>query len=221
LIFSNELIRTEGARKILDFSQENGVETLEVSASVFNAISVKENPQGIAAVFSQTWRSVDDVFGDISGLWLALYEVADPGNLGTIIRTMDAVGGKGILLVGNCTDPYDPGAIRASMGAIFSLDLCKIERSKLIDLIHQRKILAIGTSDKARTEFHQQEYQKNMILLMGSEREGLSQDLQAVCTGMVSIPMMGIGDSLNLAVATGVVLYEILNQVRTDIVRKK
>ncbi len=215
LIIAPELIRTDGAKKILQMGTESQMDVLEVIPSVFQTLAAKENPQGIAGVLRQEWSSAEEVLQDFSGLWLALYEVADPGNLGTIMRTMDAVGGKGIFLVDNCTDPFDPVSIRASMGALFSLKLCRVTLQEFSSIIKKNLLYTLGTSDEAKTDFHNENYRKDMILCMGSEREGLPSKIINVCSGMVSIPMLGISDSLNLAVATGIVLYEILDQIRS------
>ena len=212
LVIAPELIHTKGGRKALELAAHKNMEVLEVSTSVFNSISEKDNPQGIAGVFVQTWTDSLSIDTSNLGLWLGLFEVADPGNLGTIMRTMDAVGGKGLFLIDNCTDPYDPSAIRASMGAVFSQKLCKMSKLDFVDKIKSNSLYAIGTSDAAIKDFHDQRYQKEMILCMGSERQGIPSDIKEVCAATVSIPMLGTGDSLNLAVATGIVLYEILHQ---------
>ncbi len=187
---------------------------MEVSKSVFSSFSLKEGPQGLAAVMRQKWDNVASIELDPMGLWVGLDSVADPGNLGTIMRTMDAVSAKGIILIDQCTDPYDPLAIRASMGAVFSLKFIKIGSTDYISFIKTKKIFCIGTSDSAKQDYQSVKYPENMILMMGSERQGLHAQLVEICNHVVSIPMTGKSDSLNLAVATGVMLYEVYNQHR-------
>jgi len=145
-------------------------------------------------------------------LWTALDSVADPGNLGTIMRTMDAVGGRGIILIGQCVDAYDPSSMRASMGAIFSLEIIKTDLQDFIEWKRNNNVMLIGTSDKASTLYTGVQYPGDLILLMGSERQGMDPELEAICDLTVRIPMEGSSDSLNLSIANAIVLYEIYHQ---------
>lgn len=183
-----------------------------VSDEVFRSFSIKEGPSGLAAVIRQHLLDMNDLFTVFSGVWVCLWEIADPGNLGTILRTMDATGVKGLILAGNCTDPYDPTAIRASMGGVFSKILVKSNLNKLVEMINTHSIAAYGTSDAADNYYREVRYPQDMLLIMGSERQGIPDQLSELCTTMVNLPMKGVCDSLNLAVATGVLLYEILDQ---------
>jgi TrmH family RNA methyltransferase len=149
-----------------------------------------------------------------SNTWVVLDSVADPGNLGTILRTHDAVGGMGVILLDQSTDPYDPSAVRGSMGALFTQSLARAKFSEFAEWKRRRGYAVIGTSDKAKVDYHSYEYPPALVLLMGSERQGLQEHHLALCDEVVGIPMLGKSDSLNLAVATAVVLYEILNQRR-------
>ncbi len=208
LLYSPNYLKSEIGKQVLTLAENEKINCLELSEDVFQTISQKENPQGIGAVVRQRWNELSNP----AGVWVGLSEIADPGNLGTIIRTCDATGAKGVILIGNCTDPYDPTALRASMGGIFNKELVKIEEDKFVHWVEENKIAVIGTSDAAVCDYRTYHYPLSMILLMGSEREGLSNNLQRICRETVSMPMKGSCDSLNLAVATGVVLYEILYQ---------
>lgn len=215
LVVAPELLKSDFGRQLVAAQQSQGVPVMEVSSEVFQRISLKEGPQGIAAVVRQRWTPLDAVqLNEQSGIWVALDSVADPGNLGTILRTLDAVGGQGVILLDQSTDPYDPSAVRASMGALFSLSLVKASLAEFAGYKHARGWTVVGTSDKARTDYHAYRYPQPLIVLMGSERQGLQEQHLALCDEVVSIPMLGKSDSLNLAVATAVVLYEILNQRR-------
>jgi TrmH family RNA methyltransferase len=193
------------------------ISVLELEASVFTWLSQKEHPQGIAAVCQQRWQSLEELVPTPGNLVVALDSVADPGNLGTILRTLDAVCGKGIILLDQSTDPYDPGAMRASMGALFNLELVRASLSEFIAWKKLHALKVIGTSDAAADDYFGYAYPDAMVLLMGSERKGLTPAHLKICDGVVSIPMSGSADSLNLAVATAVVLYEIFNQRRTQL----
>ena len=136
----------------------------------------------------------------------------DAGNLGTIMRTVDSAGGRGVVLLGNCVDPFSPEAVRASMGAIFSIDLIHADIDSFLDWQRKFQYLLIGSSDKGRIHYRSSSYAQDMILLMGSEQKGLNPALTDICSKIVAIPMRGSSDSLNLAVATGIILYEIMDQ---------
>jgi TrmH family RNA methyltransferase len=145
-------------------------------------------------------------------LYIALDAVQDPGNLGTILRTSDAVGGKGVILLDHSTDPFDLATVRGSMGAIFSQQLVKATLAEFGEWKKRCKCKVIGTSGAATHTYHQYPFSMPMVLLMGSERQGLTEAHVALCDDVVKIPMVGRSDSLNLAIATAVVLYEIFNQ---------
>jgi len=193
---------------VLNRANARAVEIVEVSKEVFESISSKNGPQGLAAVVRQKWTALNTITGQ-GGLWLALFEVADPGNLGTILRSMDGAGGNGIVLIGNCTDPYDPTAVRASMGAIFSKRLVKASENEFIGWVKESGKTLIGTSDRSPITFRSISYNIDMVLLMGSERQGIPPTLEKECHTLVSIPMSGVCDSLNLAVAASILIYEI------------
>lgn len=219
LVIAPGLLKSAFGKELVESQRARGVEVLEVSDEVFLRLSLKEGPQGLAAVVRQRWKKLEEIdfpprSGVSSGTWVALDSVADPGNLGTIMRTHDAVGGEGIILLDQSTDPYDPSAVRASMGALFTQSLVKATLAQFSAWKHQVDVPVIGTSGAAAVEYTACRYPPRMVLLMGSERQGLQDAHLALCDEVVSIPMAGRSDSLNLAVATAVVLYEIFNQRR-------
>ena len=214
LLTAPDLLKSEFAQQLVEQQRTLGVPVLEVSAEVFHRISLKEGPQGLAAVVHQRWTALDEISLEPGHIWVALDSVADPGNLGTILRTLDAVGGDGVILLDQSTDPYDPTSVRASMGALFTQSLVRASLAEFALWKRQRGVPVVGTSDKARADYHTYHYPNEMILLMGSERQGLQKEHLELCDEVVSIPMLGKSDSLNLAVAAAVVLFEILNQKR-------
>jgi TrmH family RNA methyltransferase len=216
LVVAPDLVQSPQVSQILEDAAKAQIELLEVSGDVFESFSLKEGPQGVAAVVRQQWDTLSEIDWTQPGLWVGLDAVADPGNLGTIMRTMDAVAAKGILLIGPCTDPYDSSAIRASMGAAFSLKFVKATVEEMVELKRQHGLFLVGTSDGASRDYQDISYPQHMVLMMGSERQGLQNPLVELCDQMVSIPMAGTSDSLNLAVATGVMLYEVYNQHRRN-----
>lgn len=214
LIAAPDLLVSDFGRSLLDQAQEKGITTLEVSDEVFASLSVKEGPQGLAALVHEQWTSLDQSQPAPGDIWVALDTVADPGNLGTILRTGDAAGARGVILLDQSTDPYDPTALRASMGAVFAQQLIRATHSEFAGWQRRGGYIVVGTSDAAAVDYHHARYPNPVILLMGSERQGLSEGLLAMCSQVVRIPMAGRSDSLNLAVATGIVLYEVINQRR-------
>lgn len=214
LVIAPELLVSDFGQSLLTHPAVQNLEHIEVSTEVFQKIAHKEGPQGIGAIIKQQWRVLEQVDIKPNDLWVALDAISDPGNLGTIMRTAEAVGCCGVILLGNSTDPYDPTAVKASMGALFSLVLIKSDWNSFQKWQVTRKINLIGTSDNAKMDYQSPTYQRPLILIMGSERHGLSEAMQSACDHMVFIPMKGRSDSLNLAVATAVVLYEIFTQTR-------
>jgi TrmH family RNA methyltransferase len=140
---------------------------------------------------------------------VALEAIRDPGNLGTIIRTADAVGASGVTLVGSSCDPYSREAVRASMGSIFNVPLVRLSQESFLALAAAWKGDVVGTHLSGREDFRAVPYRAPALLAMGSEGPGLSPELAGACSRLVKIPMAGRLDSLNLAVATALMLYEI------------
>jgi RNA methyltransferase, TrmH family len=212
LIVAPDLLESSFAQEIVQEQERAGLPCLRVTADVFKSISLKEGPQGIGAVVYQKWESLSQRQPAQELCWLALDRVQDPGNLGTILRTSDAVGAAGVILIDHTTDPYDPASIRASMGAIFSQTLIRASIDDLVAWKNEHHATLVGTSDAASHDFRAARYPFPLILFMGSEAHGLPHEYQKQCDLMVKIPMVGSSDSLNLAVATGIVLYEIFYQ---------
>lgn len=210
-----EILHSDFAEKLLEKANSAGIDVLEVNQEVFSSLSGKENPIGMGVVIHQQFCSLEGLSMNPGDLWVALDRVADPGNLGTILRTLDSCGGKGIILLDNCTDPYDPTSIRASTGAIFYLDLVKVGTIEFSGWKQKNDIILTGAvAVPGAKDYHSHKYADPLILLMGSEREGLTATLTELCDSLVSIPMIGHVDSLNLAEAAAVMLYEIFNQHR-------
>ena len=197
-------------RGLLEWAERAGAECLEVSEAVLGKLAAKENPQTMLGVFEQQWSEMPDpqsVARD--AVWLALEGIRDPGNLGTIIRTVDAVGASGILLVGACCDPYSRESVRATMGSIFNVPLMRAEAEPFRAWAERWPGDAVGTHLSGSEDFRAASYREPVLILMGSEGPGLTEQLAGACSRLVKIPMAGRLDSLNLAVATALMLYEV------------
>src|SRR5262245_5075007 len=198
------------ARELVGWAEDAGAECLEVSQAVLSKLAGKENPQVMLGVFEQAWAPLPApamVAGD--ALWVGLEGVRDPGNLGTIVRTADAAGASGVLLIGACVDPYSWEAVRATMGSIFNVPLARVALQDGLPWVQRWSGDIVGAHLQASQDFRSLAYRQPMLLLMGSEGPGLSSELSAACTRLVRIPMAGHIDSLNLAIATALLLYEI------------
>lgn len=201
-------------RSIMTKLQNMGIPTIDVLPQVFHSLCLTDNPQGIIAIVRQRMRQIDQLVVKEKCQWIALTTIQSPGNFGTIMRTAEAVGVSGILLLSDELDPYHPNTVRASMGSIFSLQFARASVDKFQAWRQKHNCCLIGTSPQAITDYQSLRYPARAILLMGGERKGLSKEHQALCDHMVSIPMEGKLDSLNLAIATSIVLYELYNQQR-------
>jgi TrmH family RNA methyltransferase len=191
-----------------------GVPILDVTPRIMHQLANVEDPQGIGVVVRQRWEPIDGVTTGSELCWIALQKVRSPGNLGTILRTSAAVGGAGIILLGSEVDPYAPAVVRATMGALYAQRLVRTTPAELAQWKQRHGGMLVGTSPTARADYHALAYRAPTILLMGDERKGLTPELIALCDRVVRIPMVGDSDSLNLGVATGVMLYELFNQRR-------
>ena len=187
-----------------------GGTVLEVSEKVLSAITRRDNPQMVVGVFSQQFVALKDIRPGDGDVWLALDRVRDPGNLGTVIRTVDAVGAKGVILVGDTTDPFAVEAVRATMGSIFAVPVARATAGEFLAWRKGFPGLVVGTHLKGAVDYRSVDFGKRpVLLLMGNEQQGLPDDLAASCDKLLRIPQAGRADSLNLAVATGVMLYEV------------
>ncbi len=196
-------------RGLMAWASKVGAEVLDVSAAVLAKLAAKENPQTVMGVFEQRFaeppKSGECARDDV---WLVLEEVRDPGNLGTILRTVEAVGAKGVILVGQCCDPYSREAVRATMGSIFTVPLVRMERVAFLDWAKAWPGDVVGTHLEGREDFRAVTPKGPALLVMGSEGPGMSVEVKDACTKLVRIPMAGRLDSLNLAVATALTLYQ-------------
>ena len=178
---------------------------MRVDEKIMAQVSAQKNPPQQIGVFQQRWGTVAP-----QGLWLALEDMRDPGNLGTIIRTADAAGAQGIILSGQSCDPFAPDCVRATMGSIFGMPLVRMEQKAFLDVIRNWPGESVGTHLKA-TGSYRRAYKPPTLLVMGSEGKGLSEEAAAACSTLVRIPMKGGAESLNVAIATGLMLFEAQN----------
>ncbi|KGF69314.1 RNA methyltransferase [Hoeflea sp. BAL378] len=195
--------------KIAALTVARGGLVLEVSDKVLTAITRRDNPQAVIAVFEQRVTALDQVKLKPDQTWVALDRVRDPGNLGTIIRTADAAGAAGVILIGDTVDPFSTETVRATMGSIFAVPLVRVSEAAFLAWSKKASPLLVGSHLKGSVDYRTIGYKgRPVVLLMGNEQAGLPDTLAQACEKLARIPQAGRADSLNLAIATGVMLFE-------------
>jgi TrmH family RNA methyltransferase len=189
------------------------IPVIEIESEQFRALSLLSEPQGIGAILRQRWRAPSQLTDPKrDALWLALSEVRSPGNLGSLLRTGDAVGMSGLICLSPSVDPFDPSTIRATMGSLLSVDFCRLSASELRALNRNGDYFVVGAAPDGERDYRTISYRRPIILMLGGERKGLSEEQRRSCDALVRIPMRGRCDSLNLAVAGSLLLYEAFGQ---------
>ena len=210
--YAPDLLTSPFAQDMIERESLSGLACHDVAADVFESISDKENPSGIVAIVHKPKTSLQSLIFNPSSLFVALLSPQDPGNIGTILRTMDAVNASGLILVDGGADAYHPTAVRASLGAVFTQKIVAATFNELSDWAKTNQCRVVGTSAKANDDYRNANYAFPLILLMGNEQKGLSEEHLAICDQTVKLPMMGKVSSLNLAVAAGILLYEVIHE---------
>ena len=206
LVFSPAAMARNQVRALIAQAEARRVRTIETSESVLGQISKRDNPQTVIGAYKQQLASLDDLEGETI---VALEGVRDPGNLGTILRTADAIGAGGVVLLGESCDPFSVEAVRASMGSLFAVKLARASFDELLRFSQARGATMIGLSLKGAALEAEHPAPARAIVLMGNEQSGLPGEMEAACDLLVKLPMRGRADSLNLAVATAVMLYDL------------
>jgi TrmH family RNA methyltransferase len=199
---------------LIEETEAAGGEAIETSASILHKISGKDNPQAVLGIYRQFDTGLEGIDRGAAPLWIVAQALRDPGNLGTILRTGDAVGAGGLILVDDCADPFSVEAARASMGALFTQKIAVARWEEFVAWLRSGPGQLIGTSLNAAQDYQQPRYDKPAFILVGNEQAGLPGAYERECDLLVKMPMLGKADSLNAAVATAVMAYEAINQWR-------
>jgi RNA methyltransferase, TrmH family len=213
ILFSEKLLTAPLARKLVRQLRRAGVPTLNLTPEQFRQISTTERASGIAALVNQRWSKLAAISPRDGLCWVAIESVRSAGNLGTLIRTAEAVGGAGFILIGDRIDPFDPDVIRASMSGIFCQQFVRSSLPQLGNWLQRHDCQAIGASPDGSIDLHQFQFPRSTLLFLGAERQGLTPQQRDLCHHLVGIPMVGEADSLNLGVAGSLFLYEIKRSV--------
>ena len=200
---------------LADKAEAAGARVVLVPERLMSKITHKDNAQAVIATFRQRRITLADIRITATGrkaLYVALYEVRDPGNLGTILRTADCAGADGVILVGTCCDPYSFEAVRASMGSLFDMPFAAATYAEFEGWRKTAGLASVAASVNGTARHDLVDLQQDTVILMGNEQAGLPADVEADCDQLVLIPMRGGADSLNLAQATAIMVYEAWRQ---------
>jgi TrmH family RNA methyltransferase len=216
LVHAPELLTSDHAQELMVQVPPN--RRLAVSSRVFESLSSREGPQGMGAVVRMASYSLEDIPLSEDLLLVVVHQVRDPGNLGTIIRTADCVAASSVVIIEPAADPYDPRAVRASMGSLFALPLVRLSgETSLWHWVWEVKAMGwplqvVATSAHGSEGYRGVDYRRPTAILVGAEGPGLPDSAKAQADALVRIPLRGRASSLNVAAATAVLLYEALNQ---------
>ena len=207
--FSPEGAKHPLAAEIIAGTEAAGGDAVETTPDILSKMSGKDNPQMLLGAYRQPDTALAHIDRFQAPLWIVAQALRDPGNIGTILRTGDAVGAGGLILVDDCADPYSVEAVRASMGAIFTQQVATCRWPEFVDWLRNGEGQLVGTSLKAKHDYLEAEYRKPCFLLIGNEQQGLPAEYEAECDLLVKIPMAGRADSLNAAMATAVMAFAV------------
>jgi TrmH family RNA methyltransferase len=213
LVYAPDLLTSAFALKVVKEQIKKGVSVQALSGDLFSSIGDKENPQGILAIVRQRQINLDSLSLGNFKWGAAAVSPQDPGNVGTILRTLDAVGADGLFLLDGGVELYHPSVVRASMGALFWKPVVQASFEEFLKWSQKFGYSLVGSSAHAKTDYR--EFQRGVnpvILLLGSEQKGLSPEQLAACDIVLSMPVQGRVSSLNLAVAAGVLLYQMMGK---------
>lgn len=218
LLTAPALLTNQPAQDMIDEQQRSGVPVARLSAELFTRLVNRDGPTGIAAILRTRTQTLPGLTTHARAVFVALHRIANPGNLGTIIRTADAVGAAGVILIGDTVDPYAPAAVKASMGSLFAVDIAHTPHTDgFLDWAAQHAITVLAADGTADNDHWHTTYTPPLAILLGSEREGLPHDLLSHSTHRLRIPMTGTTDSLNIAVAASIILYETQRHQNTQL----
>lgn len=214
-LYTEEAAAKERARNVLDKLSVSGCQMVSVPEDIYNKISDTEQPQGILAVLKKRQIS----FGELTAgkeklpLLVVLDGIQDPGNVGTIIRTADAAGCNGVVVLKGSADIYAGKTVRASMGSVFHLPIIEgLSPTELVRAVRGAGIKLMATGLTQSEVYYQADFNCPTAIVLGNEGQGVCRELMEASAGCLTIPLVGEAESLNVAVAAGVILYEALRQ---------
>ena len=190
--------------------ESGGGEVIETTPDILSKITGKDNPQAVAGVFAEFDTSLGALDRSRSDIWLVAQALRDPGNLGTMLRTGDAIGAGGVILIDDCADPFSVEAVRASMGAVFTQSIALARWDEFESWLRAGTGQLVAASLRDAQPYRSAPYAAPCFVMVGNESRGLPEEYEMAYDLRVTIPMKGRADSLNAAVAAAVLGYEVL-----------
>jgi TrmH family RNA methyltransferase len=197
------------ARDIIAAAEAAGADVIETSPDILSKMSGKDNPQAILGAYRQPSTALAALDRTASPLWLVAQSLRDPGTRGTILRTGDATGAGGLILIDDSADPYSVEAVRASMGAVFTQSIATATWDEFMPWLRGGPGQLVGTSLNTDRDYLDTPYEQPSFILIGNESQGLPASYEAECDLLVKMPMLGRADSLNAAVAAAVMAFAV------------
>lgn len=214
LFFARDMASHPLVQALVDATETAGGEAIETNTDILSKLSGKDNPGAVVGVYPEFAVGLADLDRNAAPIWLVAERLRDPGNLGTILRTGDAVGAGGLILIDDCVDPFSVEAVRASMGALFTVPVARASWEAFVPWLRSGPGQLVGLSLDTEHDYKAPAYQAPTFLLTGNEAQGMPDFMAEECDLLVKIPMLGKADSLNAAVATAVMAYEVLSRIR-------
>ena len=190
--------------------EDAGGEIIETTPDILSKITGKDNPQAVAGVFEEFDTSLAALDRGSADIWLVAQVLRDPGNLGTMLRTGDAIGAGGLILIDDCADPFSVEAVRASMGAVFTQKIAQARWEEFHSWLREGEGQLVAASLREAVPYRGAPYAAPCFVMVGNESQGIPEAYEAACDLRVTMPMKGRADSLNAAVAAAVLGYEVL-----------
>lgn len=214
LVYAEEARGHPLLQRLAATTEAAGGDVIETTRDILHKLAEKDNPQSVLGVFPARATPLEAIDRDRAFAWIVCQSLKDPGNLGTILRTADAVGAGGVILLDQSCDPFSVEAVRASMGALFTQEVVQSDGPSFFRWLRQGAGQLVGASLNTEHDYQAVRYARPTFVFMGNEQSGLPTEYEAACDTLVKIPMVGKADSLNVAVSCAVLLYEVFNQMR-------
>jgi TrmH family RNA methyltransferase len=212
LVVSRKLLVSPIGQMLARRLRRRGVPCLRVTPEMFSKLSLTPEPSGIAAVLRQSWSSIDHLTPGPFSSWLAVERVRSGGNLGTLLRTSQAAGFDGVFFLGRTVDPFAPAIVRASMGALLTRRFLRCDAAGFRRWKERHRVTCYGATPDGDIDYRTPSYKGPVVVMLGHERKGLSERQLSLCDVRLRIPMLGALDSLNLAMAGGLLAFQVYDR---------
>ncbi|MEL7199070.1 MAG: RNA methyltransferase [Pseudomonadota bacterium] len=193
--------------------EAHGGQIITTTPDILSKITGKSNAQTVIGIFEEWETELSAIDRKTAPIWLVAQELRDPGNLGTMLRTGDAVGAGGLILIDDCADPFSAEAVRASMGAVFTQNIARAQWDQFLPWLRGGEGQLVAASLRDAVPYREAPYESPCFILVGNESQGIPENYEQECDLRVTMPMLGRADSLNAAVAASVLAYEVLASV--------